>query len=99
MSGKKPSAPQAEALAKAADAADRMLIRWPGGYWTTQRPDPNGSMTKNHCGVPSWSCGTNTVYACEERGWLKRANIFPECWKDGRVITDAGLLAIGRSPQ
>ncbi len=85
-----PSIAQASLLRVVAAAQDKTIIRWPGGYWTTERP---GIIVraKGHWGTPKVHFGTNTVRACEARGWLARAGKYPEEWKDNRVLTEEAM--------
>ena len=90
----KPSATQLEALEHM--AGGKPLYRYPGGFWTTEpivSKDTFG-IPKDEKGETIWYVPAGTMNAMEKRGWIVRANKYPEPWKDDRVITDAGLLYV-----
>lgn len=88
-----PSATQLDALRHMASSPDGRLIGLRGGFWTTRdtptktvrRPDRDGDYVQ-----PTWSVITLTMRALERKGWIVRANVWPEAWRDERVLTDAG---------
>ncbi len=46
-------------------------------------------------GVTGWHASTVTVRALEKKGLLERAHVRPESWADDRVLTVAGIAAVG----
>jgi hypothetical protein len=92
----KPTPTQLDGLQHMADG--KALYRVKGGFWTV---DPVTSydtfgIPKGEDGNTIWYVPTRTMEAMEKRGWVARANKYPEVWKDDRVITEAGLAAIGK---
>ncbi|GEM_PF-4342777 len=70
---------------------ERPLIRWEGGYWTTE--DPAAARQR------VWPAGFNLpdrfvsiglVRELEEKGLLCRSHIHDEEWRDPRELTDFG---------
>ncbi len=94
---KPPSPTQLDVLQHVAADPEGRLYRMPGGFWTT-RATP---MKEHSADVPAWSVGWQTIRAMEARGWLQRANVYPEArdgWRDERELTEAGrTLARGVS--
>lgn len=82
--GKHPTPAQVEVLARLAESPGVLLERWPGGFWTLQ------GMRLNERDAPEWSTLLHTVRAMELRGWLRRAHVYPEDWRDSRELTEAG---------
>ena len=84
------SAEQARVIAMLASSGG-LIERIAGGFWsppgTALRPGYQGTM------VPSWSTTAHTIKAMEARGWLERAHVYPEAWRDTRRLTAAGYAA------
>lgn len=69
----------------------RPLVRWEGGYWTTEdrararkREWPAGFH------LPDRFVSIGVVRELEEKGLLRRLGVFPEEWRDARELTAFG---------
>jgi hypothetical protein len=74
------------------------IIRLKGGFWTYPGcPAGNGIFRK----YPSWSVDIKTVRCLEREGFLERANVFPEEWRDTRILkeTAGGIRSDARKRQ
>lgn len=81
----KPSVPQLDALRHMLSGGN--LIRLPGGFWTTRdTPIVEQGIEK----WPAWNTSVHTVNAMDKRGWIERAGIHAEAWKDERKLTEIG---------
>jgi hypothetical protein len=71
---------QAEALRLMAHG-DGRIFRVRGGQWTC------AGVGSDSNGDPKWSVPTQTIRMMEARGWVTRANKYPQEWRDERLIT------------
>jgi hypothetical protein len=93
---KPPSGEQIKVLQKM--VTNGRLFRMPGGFWTVTGVQ-NTFQKLDHGGTylsPEWSTGTVTVRAMEKRGWIQRANVHPEDWRDEREVTEAGRAVLAQ---
>lgn len=78
---------QMDAMEKATEAG--CLIRWPGGFWTTEEKTGGTAF-----GPPKWYVGTQTVEALVTKRLLKKVNhemVVPVDQKPKRSITMADI--------
>lgn len=73
---------QLEALEKIREHGGK-IIRLNGGFWTWPSCPPGYWQD-----TPSWSVDIKTVRCLEAAGYLVRANVFPEEWRDSRVLAE-----------
>lgn len=65
------------------------LRRLPGGFWTTTAY--RQEMIENvRLSSPRWHVAAGTIQAMQRRGWIERANVHKEDWRDDRVLTASG---------
>ncbi len=75
------------------------LVALGGGYWVSgaasesQRDDLVRG--QNRSNWPEF-VGTRTVYACEARGWIRRAHTLVSEHRDPRSLTEAGRHTLER---
>lgn len=86
---RKPSPAQREVLEKMHENGS-FLYRWPGGRWFCQ------AYVKGTTPTDPWFTDSSTLWAIEMCEWVRRFNEHDEDWKDTRIITAAGIEAIGR---
>lgn len=92
---KKPTPTQLEALRRMAASPDRRLIPLRGGFWTCRGiPTHTVGIGPGSFTAPDWSVTVQTMRAMEQRGWIARANVHAEDWRDERALTDAGLAYV-----
>ena len=89
-----------EALERAPLLVARRLRRLQGGFWTTPSTPLSGrtELVPSSCeryDVPSWFVTVHTIRAMEKRGWLCRAGVHSEDWRDERELTAEGLAVAG----
>jgi hypothetical protein len=85
-----------------ADPAGR-IRRLQGGFWTTPSTPVGKHVEQSRYyaphDVPEWHTGALTIRAMEARGWLQRANVHPEEWRDERELTEAGRAVAPKEVQ
>jgi hypothetical protein len=75
------------------------LVALGGGYWVSgaagesQREDLVRGQNRDNW--PDF-VGTRTVYACEARGWIRRAHVLNAEHRDARSLTEAGRHILER---
>lgn len=93
MKAKKPTATQFIMLTRMVTAGGR-IFREPGGFWTVE------GVARTPRGTPEWSVAVGTIQAAEQAGFVRRAFVHPEAWRDERVVTPEGLAAVrGETPK
>lgn len=93
MKPKKPTATQFIMLSRMAAAGGR-IFREPGGFWTVE------GVARTPRDTPAWSVAVGTIRSAEEAGFVRRALVHPEAWRDERVLTPEGEAAVsGPSPK
>ena len=87
-----------------------ILIRFPGGFWTTaDTPLQDGTSLRmpwgvgdtaaqaiTSAGVPSWWVAISTVRALEKRGMLVRMHRYAEEWRDEPAVDPGPGATQGR---
>lgn len=58
------------------------LVRIPGGFWTYK------GCPLDERSYPVWSVAVGTVRAMEQRGLLRRLNVYSEDWRDDRALVE-----------
>lgn len=69
------------------------IVAIPGGYWVDALLDGTANVATRAAGQ---SAVTHSVYACTNRGWLRRTHKRVEDWLDPRELTEAGREALER---
>ena len=96
----KPTSTQLDVLRHLKAEPTRRLRRLQGGFWTTPSTPLSGrtELVPSSCeryDVPSWFDTVHTIRAMEKRGWLCRAGVHSEDWRDERELTAEGLAVAG----
>jgi hypothetical protein len=84
------------------DETGQPLVRWPGGFWSYKGCTVSHQGKLDHgtkYSVPSWYCSAGTIKALDDRGLIKRLNVFPENWRDHRGLVTGGQPTAGASPK
>jgi hypothetical protein len=91
MKVKKPSVIQYVMLLRMADACGR-IFREPGGFWTV------GGVARTERRTPVYYVAVGTIRSAEASGFIQRAFVHPEEWRDERVLTPAGEAIVAGPP-